>query len=222
MAGFHRGRSNLKLPDDFADLLRGMYEFRGPLNPQLPAILVAARVVGWTDQSVATALGISRERVRQLRGSASPMLTVEVDIPPLPPPSIKEAPVRVPRPVLTDEQAAQLLYLNRRARATGSMNASHPAVVASKTVVWLANDYIQAGYPLTHVAAAMGISKMALHFRLGQHGFRHLAPSQRHGPGPVSNVQRGDELTLAEAGSHVHEIVLTSGPAKAAHVEGEE
>lgn len=172
-----------KLPEAFADRLRGLHGYRKPTD-ELRGVIAALVAKGWTKQAVGDALGISRERARQLalNAPALPRLPFE-----LPEPPTKPVPFKRVIPTLTEVEAEELRDLYRRGQASGQMSPDHPAVVASSELSARIQDYLDRGYRLIHLARALGVSKMAIIFRLGRHGYRHLAPSQRCNPGPIAS-----------------------------------
>lgn len=182
-----RGRTpTMVLPAEFAEKLASMYEYYGrPMSWQLVMLLAHARDAGWTLQSLANALGMTRERMRQILEPVK-----AADYPPPPPGTIPAVPVKPARPVkppppqLTGEQAAQLRDLNRQANVRGKMSPDRPEVAAARLLAQTLHNYRKQGYRLAHLAEAMGVTAEAVHFRLGRWGFGPLAPTQRKGPGP--------------------------------------
>jgi hypothetical protein len=186
-------------PADFAAQLRAMHAPTGPghrnMRPSiaLRCTLVLARRKGWTLQALGDALGLTRERIRQIiaipfkpgQFTGSP-----IDIPAPPPrPLTKEEQrraARKPTPRLTEQEKAQLRELYSRSRAAGKCSPDHPAIVAGKQLAALMDGYLRRGYRISDVAGALRITTPAVQLRLGRYGYRPLPPSQRHNPGPIA------------------------------------
>jgi hypothetical protein len=172
------------LPADFADRLRGMYS-PGKPSWRFAVVAAAAHNAGWTLQSIADAVGITRERIRQITNDVyrSGYIPQGYDVPPVP---VKPVPVKPQKPRLTEEQAAYLRQLNTRAKATGLMRRDDPRVVAGRELAALLHRYTVLGHTLVELAAACGVTKTSIVFRLGRYGYRSLPPTQRFGPGPAT------------------------------------
>lgn len=184
-------RVNLSLPEEFADQLRGLYSWGARPSAELCAVLAAAKQRGWSWMALGNALGITRERVRQLADIADPGQPVRLEIPDLPP---LPEPYRHVNPTLTEEQAQQLRDLRHQAMAMGCMTADHPAIVAGHQLAVLVNGYVKAGHRLADIARDIGITPGALRFRLARWGFYSLPPSQQHGSGGINEFRQRQEV----------------------------
>ena len=191
----------MHLPADFAAQLQELYEQQKPFggnrrkpNDAFLSTIAAARNQGWTLQSLGEAVGLSRERIRQLlyiedRWWGRPPIAVP-DAPPRPltkrDTTRLERATRPGRPSLTDDEKAELRGLQGKANASSRMRPDHPAVLAGCQLAALMDGHLKRGCSLADVAAGAGVTRAAVVLRLGRFGYRSLPPSQRRPPGPIA------------------------------------
>lgn len=192
------------LPADFAALLQTMRENR---DPRYQATLHVARLNGWTCQSMAQALGVSRQAIEQAASRASFRASDQLPEVPLPPrkPEPEPKPVR-PRLLVGDELASQLREMQRvAATVNGATPADAPERAVSIRFTAMLQALIEQGVTLYHLAQVLGVQYNALTSRLARHGYRAPSPSlagQRYlgrpaerTTGTQSHCKRGHELS---------------------------
>lgn len=138
---------------------------------------------GWTLESLGTALGVTRERVRQRIGKAG---RVEHDAPvispppPPPPPDLPAAPPPRLRKV-PDETARELRRLQAQAvRYRGHTAADSPVAQAARELSALMHRLVtNEKHTVSAVARAAGVTPSAVRLRLSKWGYRHCPPSCR-------------------------------------------
>ena len=126
------------------------------------------RGIGWTLESIATASGITRERVRQI--SMTPASSVTIDFPiPLPPlKPVKPKPVYVEP---TPETLARLLELQPLAQQVRS-NGKKYREEAEEYTALLNHAHVNEGVTLYRLAKRLGVTHGALRFRLVRYGYK--------------------------------------------------
>jgi lambda repressor-like predicted transcriptional regulator len=165
------------LPEDFAELLRVM---RTAKDPRFRATLLVAKMNGWTCQSMADALGVSRQAVDQAISRANIEVAGRIPDVPLPP--------RKPRPELKpprrrlriSEELAEELRAMQRIAATvnGGTPADAPERAVSVEFTAKLNALHKQGVSIRHLAATLGVYYGAVKSRLARHGYRNPSPSQ--------------------------------------------
>ncbi|MDD4866190.1 MAG: sigma factor-like helix-turn-helix DNA-binding protein [Mycobacterium sp.] len=172
------------VPDEFAEALRQM---RAAKDHRLNTVLLLARDTGWTLQTLGDALGLSRERVRQLAECAYDCPTAELPtIPPLPPRPRTLPPPPPPKPTIDEPTAIRLRELQELARTVNGVTpADSPARRASEELAELMADLVGKDITQSDIARACGISASAVRFRIGRHGYGTLPPSLQ---------ERGDQV----------------------------
>lgn len=174
-----RVRKNQTLPADFAALLRGMREDR---DPRYCATLHVATLNGWTCQSLADALGVSRQAVDQAAARAT--FDASVHLPEVPLPPRKPQPdLRPPRRrlLVNDALAAELREMQQTAATVnGGTPADAPARKVSKDFTARLYALIEQGVSVKHLADVLGVHHNAVVSRLARHGYRQGPPSQAH------------------------------------------
>jgi lambda repressor-like predicted transcriptional regulator len=208
-----RLRVNQTLPADFATLLRQM---RAARDPRFAATLIVARMNGWTCQSLATALGVSRQAVDQLVARNS--ITAPGRIPEIPLPPVKPQPETKPprRRLLVNEELAE--ELRRMQRIAANVNGATPADAPERAVsvefTAMLNALHEQGVSLKHLAKTLGVRFNSVASRLARHGYRDPYPSQsvkylgrpsERASGQQTHCQRGHEL----AGDNLYVIPKT-------------
>jgi hypothetical protein len=142
----------------------------------MKAYIVALRLEGWTLESIATPLGKSRERVRQLEMEvlypADAPLDVknaglDVPVPPLKPVVVRVAKVRI-EPYA--EVVARLRELQPMAQSVRANGVKYRAEAEEYTE--LINDENVRGVSLYRLAKELGITHAALRFRLVRYGYK--------------------------------------------------
>jgi hypothetical protein len=145
--------------------------------PTKAAYIYALRTKGWTLQSVATALGVTRERIRQIETSASPSLVIgvlsnpgEFPVPELP--SV-EVEVNAPHiPVMPSEVSLKrLLELQPSAQSVRYNHSPHRAAAEEYTAL-LWHVHSVEGVTLYRLAKCLGVTHGALRFRLARYGYK--------------------------------------------------
>lgn len=140
------------------------------------AYVYALRVKGWTLQSVATALDLTRERIRQIETSASPSLVIgvlsnpgEFPVPELP---TIEVEVNTPHvPIMpSDVSLKRLLELQPFAQQVRYNHSPHRAAAEEYTAL-LWHVHSVEGVTLYRLAKCLGVTHGALRFRLARYGY---------------------------------------------------
>ena len=163
------------VPAEVAHNLRALRPDRVRLNWYLATLRT---VGGYTLESLAAPLGLTRERVRQRIAVATPVDGVPHVEPP-PPPEVIE-PVPPPPPIITDDVAKELIELHEVAtRLRGSVPADHPYRVAAEALARKFNELHAAGATYREIGEAVGVSAGGVRSRLQHYGYRVLPPSQR-------------------------------------------
>lgn len=127
------------------------------------------RTTGWTLEAIASASGLTRERVRQVSNLPSPIpVELEVEIP--------EPPVKPerPRPVYiepTPETLKRLLELQPYAQQVRSSGTKYRAEAEEYTAL-LNHAHVVEGVTLYRLAKRLGVTHGALRFRLVRYGYK--------------------------------------------------
>lgn len=127
------------------------------------------RTTGWTLEAIASASGLTRERVRQV-SNLTPALPVELEVE-IPEPPIK--PER-PRPVYiepTPETLKRLLELQPYAQQVRSSGTKYRAEAEEYTAL-LNHAHVVEGVTLYRLAKRLGVTHGALRFRLVRYGYK--------------------------------------------------
>lgn len=169
------------LPAKVARLLKTL-RAQGNLD-ELGAVIRAAHDVGWTYATLGHAAGFSRERARQLSLTGG---VTDVSVP-APPPRGRKPKPRPAKPTLSDDEAAELRAMAEQARTVnGVTRPDDPRRAISASLTARLVDLVKQGYPVPHLATALGISTNAVYFRLyqGGHKIAALRASARTRTGP--------------------------------------
>jgi plasmid maintenance system antidote protein VapI len=210
-------RKDQTLPADFAAALRQLRENR---DPRYGATLIVARMNGWTYQSLATALGVTRQAIEKtvVRSTIDvPGRLPDVPTPPRKPQSVPKPPRR--RLLVNDELAARLREMQKvAARVNGVTPADAPERRVSEEFTALLHSLTEQGVSVKHLANVLGVVHNAVQSRLARHGYRDATPSQDkpylgrpnpHSTGEQTHCKRGHELSgdnlyvLPKTGSRV-------------------
>ena len=140
------------------------------------AYIYALRMKGWTLQSIADAIGVTRERVRQIETSATPfnILTVLADPGRYPVPELPTVEVEVAgQPVYiepSEQTLKRLLELQPAAQAVRyDHKANREAGEEYTALLWHAHSV--EGVTLYRLAKRLGVTHGALRFRLVRYGY---------------------------------------------------
>ncbi len=140
------------------------------------AYIYALRINKWTLQSVADALGVTRERVRQLEMTANPSLVIQILSQPdkFPVPNIPTTEVEIPdAPKYVEpkpETLARLLELQPLAQKVRYDHKQNREAAEEYTaLLWHAHSV--EGVPIYRLAKRLGITHGAIRFRLVRYGY---------------------------------------------------
>jgi hypothetical protein len=126
------------------------------------------RGMDWTLESIATASGITRERVRQISKTPHTPIEVGLNIPTPPLKPVKPKPVYVePKP----ETLARLLELQPLAQQVRS-NGKKYREEAEEYTALLNHAHVNEGVTLYRLAKRLGVTHGALRFRLVRYGYK--------------------------------------------------
>lgn len=136
--------------------------------------IATLRHVGWTLQSIATPLNITRERVRQRAALGAVDFDLVVPRPPRQP-----EPKRKVWPRLSAEAIAEIQALMPLAvRVRGNTPIGHPNRVASECLSEIFAEARIRGVRIREIAEAAGLTGYAVRARLARHGYIANPPSQ--------------------------------------------
>ncbi len=140
------------------------------------AYVKALRLKGWTLESIANALGLTRERIRQIQQSASPANIVYILSNPgeFPVPELETKDIEVPaEPEYvepSDKTLARLIELRPLAQQVRYNHLQYRAEAEEySALVWHAHSV--EGVTLYRLAKRLGVSHGALRFRLARYGY---------------------------------------------------
>lgn len=163
------------LPQEAADVLRSVAHDKKIRD----AYILALRVKGWTLQSVATPLGMSRERIRQIEMGVNPVDAINLladgtfPIPEIPVTYV-EVTVGVERTEPKPETLARLKELQPAAQKVRYDHKQNRAEAEEYTaLLWKA--YNEEGVTIKHLARLLGITHGAIRFRLTRYGYLETA-----------------------------------------------
>lgn len=138
-------------------------------NQERDYLITALRDKGWTLESIASASGITRERVRQISGATTAIpvgLSETLPEPPLKP--------EKPKPVYIEPSAetlARLLELQPLAQLVRSNGTKYRAEAEEYTAL-LNHAHVVEGVTLYRLAKRLGVTHGALRFRLVRYGYK--------------------------------------------------
>ena len=122
----------------------------------------------WTLESIASASGITRERVRQISKTPWAPINLGIDLPTPPLKPVKPKPVYVePHP----ETLARLLELQPLAQQVRS-NGKKYREEAEEYTALLNHAHVNEGVTLYRLAKRLGVTHGALRFRLVRYGYK--------------------------------------------------
>lgn len=151
----------------------------------LKAEIVALRYVGWTFESIAVPLGVSRERVRQLfnevpdweRPTKIAEASADGFVAPLRP--VHEYSIKEPRVYKTPSEAglARLLELQPKAQQVRANSPRYRAEGEEFTAL-LVEEH-KTGVPVYQLAKALGVTNAAIRSRLIRYGYLKSASTAK-------------------------------------------
>lgn len=153
-----------------------------PDRTELKAYIVALRQEGWTLESIAKPLGVSREWIRQM-GAEEPDIESAVmfassmgfNAPERP---IIEKPVRVERAQPDSEVIARLLELQPMAQLVRSSSPRYRAEAEEYTRL-VYEEHVNRQVPLVYIARELGVTHGALRFRLVRYGYKETKSASK-------------------------------------------
>ena len=162
--------------------------------PTRAAYVKALRMKGWTLQAIAGALGVTRERIRQIEAKASPSLLVYVLSNPgnFPVPELETKEVEVPdtTPVVPSEVTLKrLLELQPLAQKVRWDHAEHRAAAEEYTaLLWHAHSV--EGVTIYRLAKCIGVTHGAIRFRLARYGYLQPKTAKSKAYQPIKDKNR--------------------------------
>lgn len=140
------------------------------------AYIYALRLKGWKLQALADAVGLSRERIRQIESKASPSLVIRVLADPgsFPVPELDTVEIEVLAPAVfiepSEETLARLLELKPLAEKVRWDHSEHRAAAEEYTaLLWHAHDVEKV--TIYRLAKRLGVTHGAIRFRLARYGY---------------------------------------------------
>jgi transcriptional regulator with XRE-family HTH domain len=145
------------------------------------AYIYVLRMKGWKLQAIADALGLSRERIRQIETKASPSLAIHVLSDPgsFPVPELDTVEIEVAAPPVyiepSPETLARLLELKPLAQKVRYDHSAYRKEAEEySALIWHAHSI--EGVTLYRLAKRLGVTHGALRFRLARYGY--MTPKQ--------------------------------------------
>jgi transcriptional regulator with XRE-family HTH domain len=141
------------------------------------AYIYALRIKGWKLQALADALGLTRERIRQIEAKASPALIIHVLADPgsFPVPELDMVEIEVLAPPVyiepSPETLARLLELKPLAQKVRYDHSTYRKEAEEySALIWHAHSV--EGVTLYRLAKRLGVTHGALRFRLARYGYK--------------------------------------------------
>jgi transcriptional regulator with XRE-family HTH domain len=141
------------------------------------AYIYALRIKGWKLQALADALGLTRERIRQIEAKASPALIIHVLADPgsFPVPELDTIEIEVLAPPVyiepSPETLARLLELKPLAQKVRYDHSTYRKEAEEySALIWHAHSV--EGVTLYRLAKRLGVTHGALRFRLARYGYK--------------------------------------------------
>ena len=162
--------------------------------PTRAAYVKALRMKGWTLQAIASALGVTRERIRQIENTASPSLLVHILSNPgnFPVPELEMREVEVADPTLivpSEATLKRLLELQPSAQKVRWDHAEHRAVAEEYTaLLWHAHSV--EGVTIYRLAKCIGVTHGAIRFRLARYGYIQPITGKSKAYTPIKDKNR--------------------------------
>jgi hypothetical protein len=174
-------RTPMKLPYDVVDVLLA-YAYDPDV---LRAHVFCLREAGWTLESIASPLGMSRERVRQIANLVYDFDSARREsqanglvVPAAPVREKKERKESVPRPRPTSENLSRLLELQPLVQQVRA-NSPKYRVEAEEYTSLIAKEHNERGVSLYRLAKELGVTHGALRFRLVRYGYKQTESESR-------------------------------------------
>lgn len=156
----------------------------------------ALRQVGWTLQSIAAEVNITRERIRQRAENVPESHDLLVPRPPARP--YKAKPGRHSRRKISADVLAEMLELKVLAmKVRGNTPTDSPNRAASERYSELIAEQRLEGVPVSTIARQLGVTPLAINARLARHGYTepvkglNQTPYGTSTPGPRATCHRG-------------------------------
>lgn len=150
------------LPQETADLLKSLDQI------DRNGLIHALTKKGWTQASVATALDLSRETIRQIvKGTTATPVSPTIVIPE---PPRYPLPTRVEYTMPNAELLARLLELQPFAQQVRSSSKRFRA--EAEEYSYLLNQATEQGVTVYRLAKLLGVTPSAIQFRLVRYGYR--------------------------------------------------
>jgi predicted transcriptional regulator len=194
--------STVQVPDDVANELLERYADTSTAGKRsLDSYMLALHDAGWTLAAIGKPIGITRERVRQRAAGATSDPSIDV------PAYVK--PQRLSRlknwATLGPDEAAKLRDLRAlAAKCRGTHGVDHPYRRASEALTEAVVEARMRGVRMREIAAALGVTEIAVRMRLKSHGYLASAPSQ-HKYGS-RGVLAGETRSRSEVCMRGHEL----------------
>ena len=141
------------------------------------AYIYVLRMKGWKLQALADALGLTRERIRQIETKASPALAIHVLADPgsFPVPELDMVEIEVPAPHVpiepSEKTLARLLELKPLAQKVRYDHSTYRKEAEEySALIWHAHSV--EGVTLYRLAKRLGVTHGALRFRLARYGYK--------------------------------------------------
>lgn len=152
----------------------------------LRAHIFVLREAGWTLESIASPLGMSRERVRQIAnqvwdfdGARRESKENGLEFVPAPPArQVRERKESVPRPRPTEDNLARLLELQPLVQQVRA-NSPRFRAEAEEYTKLIAHEHNDRGVSLYRLAKELGVTHGALRFRLVRYGYKQTNSESR-------------------------------------------
>lgn len=159
------------------------------------AYVKALRMKGWTLQAIATALDLTRERIRQIEASALPSSIVYVLSNPgsFPVPELETREVEIPDTVTTivpsEPTLKRLLELQPVAQKVRWNQSTYRAAAEEYTaLLWHAHSV--EGVTIYRLAKCLGITHGAIRFRLARYGYIQPKTAKSKAYNPIKDKNR--------------------------------
>lgn len=159
------------------------------------AYIYALRLKGWKLQALANALGLTRERIRQIESKAAPSLVIHVLADPgsFPVPELDTVEIEVPAvhvPIVPSEKTlARLLELKPLAEKVRWDHSEHRASAEEYTaLLWYAHDVEKV--TIYRLAKCLGVTHGAIRFRLARYGYLQPKTAKSRAYTPIKETNR--------------------------------
>lgn len=192
------------IPEEFADVLRGLHAQRGR-QARLNYLLSLMHEAGWTYPECGAALGCSGQAILK-RVAKARSFGDQPDIP-LPPPRPKSQTLlqreaaqaaRAAKPKLDDEMVQTLRDMYAVAQTVrGGTPADHPSRRVSEEFTAELAQLRDQNYNMAEVARRIGMTYQTVRARFGRHGYKTNPPSA---PTYTGRSTAGSRTALVGAG----------------------